>query len=644
MKIRKILNILASMGMSALLSGAIFIVLDCFAVFFQLRMVPAVFFGLLGVLFVGVHFCKIFTMKRKGKMLLILLSVACVVCAASWAVWTSFQKDAAYVDADGGKAGLYSGRDVMVIVPHQDDEANILGGVLEEFRDYGSNVRVVFSTNGDSEGIPFVRMQEAIAYCAYAGIPEENVIFLGYGDRWDNDLGYHLYNAPSSETVTLSKYGTTQTYGMEGHPAYREGNAYTAENFLNDLQSVILEYSPELIFCIDYDDHIEHKALSLAFEKVMGNILKENPQYRPVVLKGYAYGTAWFGEEDFYTTNILSTNNLFQEPYLQQPVSYHWENRIRFPVDGAALSRSLLNSDAFRSLELYTSQNAQYRAQSMVNGDRVFWQRRTDSLCLNAIVEVSSGYGVLLNDFMRLDNFDLWEKVNPEDGIWIPEPGDHEKVVTVTFPEKTDISTIVLCDNPSREHNILNARIVFADGHSVETGPLHIGGAATEIAVNAESVESFRIVLEKTEGELAGLGEIEAYEKPSQGDLRVVKLMDTQGNFVYDYAIGKGSIAGFSVYTCGDVPENYSVSCDNPAIRAELENGKIVVDCPEGEQGTIHLTSDGTDLGDSIYVRNPGAIWELQTKLGQRIEKFAVFQFRDTILFRVGRRILGMLN
>jgi hypothetical protein len=202
-------------------------------------MVPAVFFCLLGVLFVGFHSCEIFTMKRKGKMLLILLAVACVVCAASWGIWDSFQKNAAYVDTDGGKAGLYSGRDVMVIVPHQDDEANILGGVLEEFRDYGSTVRVVFSTNGDSEGIPFVRMQEAIRYCAYTGIPEENVIFLGYGDRWDNDLGYHLYNAPSSEAVTLSKYGTTQTYGMEGHPAYREGNAYTAANFLDDLQSVI---------------------------------------------------------------------------------------------------------------------------------------------------------------------------------------------------------------------------------------------------------------------------------------------------------------------------------------------------------------------------------------------------------------------
>jgi hypothetical protein len=280
----------------------------------------------------------------------------------------------------------------------------------------------------------------------------------------------------------------------------------------------------------------------------------------------------------------------------------------------------------------------------MVNGDRIFWQRRTDSLCLNAMVEVSSGDGMLLNDFMRSDNSDLWEKVNPEDGIWIPEAGDDEKAVTVTFPEKTDISTIVLCDNPSQEHNILNARIVFADGQSVETGPLHIGGAATKIAVNREAVESFRIVLEKTEGELAGLGEIEAYGKRSQGDLRVTKLMDSQGNFVYDYAICEDELAEFAVYTYGDVPEHFTVSSDNPKIRAFVEEGKVLVECPAGESGIIRLSFDGSDLEDAVFVRNPGKLWQLHTRLGQRIEKFAVFQFRETIISRVGRRILGMLN
>ena len=638
MKMSKILNMMLSAAISALLAAAVFIVLDCILVCFQIRMEPVVFVCILGALFAGIHFCKAFTIKRKLWMIAVLTAAVCIVCAVSWLIWYPFQKNASYKNVDDGKAGLYANRDVMVIVPHEDDEANILGGVLEAFSHYGSNVRVVFSTNGDSGGAPFVRMQEAIDYCAYAGIPEENVIFLGYGDRWDSDAAYHLYNAPSG-VVALSQQGATQTYGMPDHPAYREGSDYTVENFLGDLQSVILEYSPELIFCIDNDHHIDHRALSMAFEKVMGKILKENPQYRPTVLKGYAYGTAWYAEEDFYSLQILSTGNFFQEPYQQNPVSYHWEDRIRFPLDAGTLSRSLISSDAFRSLELYTSQYAQYRAQGMVNGDRVFWQRRTDSLCLDAVVEVSSGDGTLLNDFMRFDNHDLWEKADPENGIWIPESGDGQKTVTITFPEQQDVSTVVLCDHPSIEDNILNAVIQFDDGTVFETGPLHSGGAETQISVHKKDVSSFAITITQTEGAKAGLGEIEAYTEHKQGNLQLVKLMDTQGNFVYDYAVSEGADAEFLVYTHGDVSENYSVSCDNPAVRACLEDGKILVQCPEGEGGTIRLSCEGADLEDSIYVHNPGVFWEIQTMLGQKIEKFAVFQFRSTVLFRVGRTV-----
>lgn len=647
MKSRKIWNLLLSLAASGMLAAAAFVVLDSLAVFLELRMVPAVFFCILSALFVLFQFCKVFTLRRKGKLLLGLAAMAALVCALSWAIWYPFQKNGAYADPDMGKEALYGGRDVMVIVPHQDDEANILGGVLEEFRDYGSNVRVVFSTNGDNDGIPYTRMEEAIAYCAYAGIPEENVIFLGYGDRWDIDTGLHLYNAPAGMAVP-SRYGAMATYGLDDHPAYNPDHEYTVENFLKDLKSVILEYTPELIFCIDYDDHIEHKALSLAFEKVMGEILKEDSQYRPVVLKAYAYGAAWFAEDDFYGIQIQSTKDIFAQPYLQQPAAYRWEQGIRFPVDGGTLSRSLVNSDAFRSLELYTSQDAQYRAMGIVNGDRIFWQRRTDSLCLGADIQVSSGDGQLLNNFMRADNFDLREQADPLNGIWIPDEKDTEKTVTVNFPEESAVDTVVLCDNPSVEHNILNAVLLFDDGTSVETGPLNPSGAATEIALDRKNVRSFQIKVTETEGNQAGLGEIEAYCESSQGDLRLVKLMDPEGNFVYDYRICEGDQARFRVYTYGDVPEvnseNYTVSCDNPHIRVWMEADWIVAECPEGEQGTVHLSCKEEALADSIAVGNPGKLWQLHTKLGQRIEKFAVFQFRESIVSRVGRRIAGMLK
>lgn len=647
MKSRKFLNGAVSLALSAVLAAELFVILDCAAVFFQLRMVPAVFFCVLGALFVGIHFCKVLTVKRKVRLCLGLLVLVLAICAVSWAVWYPFQKNAAYRDVDEGKSRLYADRSVMVIVPHQDDEANILAGVLEAFADYGSQTRVVYVTNGDCDGIPEIRLQEAIDYCSYAGIPEENVIFLGYGDRWDIDMGFHLYNAPAAMVVP-SRYGAVTTYGIQGHPAYRQDNPYTVENYLGDLESVILEYMPEVIFCIDYDDHIEHKAVSLAFEKGMGNILKNHPDYRPLVLKGYAYGTAWYAEADYYSRNVSATKDLFEAPYLQKPVLYRWEDAIRFPVDAAILSRSLVNSDGFRSLQLYSSQNAQYRAESILNGDKVFWQRRTDSLCIPAGIRVSSGEGQRLNDFMLVDNLDLREQADPIDGAWVPDEGDSEKTAEVTFPEKRDISTIVLYDHPGEKDNVRNAIIAFEDGTSFETGPLHPTGAATEIPVNKTGVKSFHVILTETEGSRAGLGEIEAYEAASQGDIGFVKFMDPDGNFAYDYCVSGEEAAHFQVYTYGDVPavngENYAVSCDNHRITVTLTEGGILVQCPEGEQGTIRLICEEADVSDSIFLRNPGKLWEIHTKLGQTIERFAVFQFRETILSRVGRRVLGLLN
>lgn len=646
MKMQKIRNTVVSLAMSAVLATLVFVILDCGAAFLHYRFSISGFLIAWGILFLGTMLCRFKTLKQKIKLTAWVFAAEAMVCIAMLAIWYPFQKNAAYRDVDSGKASLYADRSVMVIVPHQDDETNLLSGVLEEFTAYGSQVFVVYATNGDYEGLAETRLQEAIEYCSYAGIPEENVIFLGYGDQWDEESGVNLYNAPAG-TVLMSHYGASETYGLEGHPAYRQGVPYTPENYLQDLKSVILEYGPEMIFCVDYDNHIEHKALSLAFEKVMGELLKENPEYRPRVYKGYAYGTAWFAEDDFYGYNIMSSPDLFQEPYRQKPEYYHWEDRIRFPVDASILSRSLVTSKGFRSMELYSSQNAQFHAQSVINGDKVFWQRRTDSVCLSAEIQVSSGDAGLLNNFMLTDNTDLRNKILPDDGTWIPDGEDPEKSVEVYFEESADLYSIVLYDNPCEEENVRNAVIQFDDGETLETGPLHPGGAATEIPVNKTDVRWFSVVLADTQGDNAGLSEVEAYTSPDQNDLKFVKLTDAGGNFVYDYGITEGTSTRFGLYAWGNVPdivEQYRIWCDNPAIAWTVQGDEILVECPAGEEGTLKISHEETGASDSVYVRNPGKMWKIHTKLGQEIEKNLVFRFQETIVSRLGRRAAGILK
>lgn len=643
MKNRKWLHLLLSFVLDILLATEISLLLDAIGVFFELRMTPTLFALVwAGSLALVLCFHRAGN-KRKTLAALLIPAAAALVGILFFGIWNGFQKHARYADVDTGKEALYGGHSVMVIVPHQDDEYNILGGAIEEFVNYGSTVRVVYVTNGDGDGVAAEeRYRDAVSYCTSVGIPEENAIFLGYGDLWA-DPQPDLYNA-EPDAVMTSKVGATATYGADFHPAYRKGVPYTLNNLCADMKSVIREYSPDLIFCIDYDKHIGHMSTTLIFDKIMGQMLVETPDYRPVVMKGFAYGTAWFAQNDFFRLNILSTQNLFAEPYYQTPVVYDWNSRIRFPVDGAMLSRSAVNSGGYDSLKLYASQPAagDY-APGIINGDKVFWQRRTDSLCAQAEILGSSGKTEFLNDFMLIDNFDLKNQENPFDNTWIPDARD--RTVTIQLAQRSDVHSIALYDHPDELENVLDAVITFDDGTVIHTGALHSTGAATIIPVGKTDVSAFTVTLESVEGEQAGLTEIEAYAAPTQGDLAFVKVMDENGDFVYDYCFSGGNTAEFSLYRYGDVGlDSCTVSSSNEKILAAAQEGKITVTCPAGEAGTVEITCGETGISDRIFVQNPGALKVFSIRLAQRIENFARFHYGQLMAFRLFMRAATALG
>lgn len=567
--------------------------------------------------------------KRIRKLALGIPAGAALLAVLCLLGWNSFSGNAAYASPDDGKAQLYGGHRVMLVVPHQDDDINVLGGVMEEYVRYGSELYAVFITNGDYHGETEIRYQETIRVFSDMGVPAEQVIFLGYGDGWQ-EPGPHIYNGEAGVVMT-SHHGKTATYGTAVHDAYRENRAYTIDNMMEDLESVVLEYRPDVLFCSDYDHHVDHKAVTLLFEKVMGGILKKNPDYRPTVYKAYAYGTAWEAEPDYYGDNVGATKNPFEEPYSQKPEVYRWEDRVRFPVDGNTLSRSLMASTAFARLAMYDSQSAQWQAVSVTNGDKAAWKRRTDSLCLTAEIAVDSGEGARLNDFMLLENNNLVDGEHlPYDGIWTPEG---ERTATVILAEPSDLSCIVLYDHPSEVHNVKNARISFDDGTQVDTGALDIKGAATVIPVEKQGVSAFTVTLLETEGELAGLSEIEAFAQADCPEGSFIKLMDSDGNFLYDYLLPENGEAELTLYCHGSLPAlietNYEVHTAGGEGTARLENGKIAVWCPAGKTMVLTVTCTETGISDSITLRNPSPVARRWMHLWQGLEREVYFFFRD---------------
>lgn len=532
-----------------------------------------------------------------------LLGVEVLVGLLVLALWKNFSTGAVYEEAESTPKELFAGKKVMILAPHEDDDINLCGGIISQYTAAGSKVYMVFSTNGDYTGLGERRIDEAIACMKLCSVPEEQVIFLGYGDQWREGES-HLYNAKEGE-VRTSYAGHRETYGTADHPAFRNGKAYTAEGFIEDLRDVITEYMPDVIYCVERETHGDHAALSLGFEKAVGEVLKEHNSYHPQVLKGFAYDTAFFAERDYYAENMQSTLRPESEIFQWEDSIYHWEKRQRMPVKASLLSRSLYSSGIYKELEEYASQNAKAYAESVINGDRVFWQRRTDSLLYDAEITASSGNPNVLNDFMLVDDEDIIGGLDTGTaGVWHPDETDQERTIHVVFPEERNITEIWLYDHPDGEENILNARIVFDDGEKYETGPLQKHGAATKIKIDRQKVKSFQIILEKSEGTDAGLTEIEAFGQEKENKISYIKIMDADNNFAYDYMMDERAV--FQIYCSGEAAENaeYCILCSNEICSAVIREGNIEVTLPEGENCVLTVEDKNGEYSDSIILRS----------------------------------------
>lgn len=167
-----------------------------------------------------------FTRKGRRIVFLSIAGAAALSALALFAAWSAAAPKMAYEAPETEPKAIFSEKRVLAVVPHEDDDLNLLSGVTGQFTDAGSEVYVVFVSTGDAAGLGEKRVYEAINALSLDGVPEENIIFLGYGDSIPDD-GIHIYNAaPNAVTPSLS--GRTETYAAPNHEAYREGSAVYA--------------------------------------------------------------------------------------------------------------------------------------------------------------------------------------------------------------------------------------------------------------------------------------------------------------------------------------------------------------------------------------------------------------------------------
>ncbi|MDO4276939.1 MAG: PIG-L family deacetylase [Eubacteriales bacterium] len=505
---------------------------------------------------------------------------------------------------------------VMVIVPHEDDDLNVAGGVIDSYRAAGTEVKVVFFSNGDYRFKNAYRQLEALRSEKALGVPGEDVIFMGYGDQYKTPYG-HLYNAPDHEPVA-SHAGYKKTYGLKSHPEYRKSvsgssAAYTRADAVNDMMELLDSQRPDVIYCVDFDSNPDHRATGLLFEEVMGNLLRSGGDYHPVVYKGFAYSTAWSAREDYYGLNVPSTVLRYKDGRMKETNYYIWEDRFRLPVRPQDLAYTCRASALWPAYRAYGSQKAILHMDSVVNGDKVFWRRRTDSVLYTASFSSGAkGDTSFLNDFKLADSGDVADRGHrPFDGIWKAGKGD---VLKVKLEKPAVVSQIRLYDNPSPEHNILQACITLDNGKQMLTGPLEPKGAASETVLPSPvKISGFTVEILETEGGDAGLCELEAYcgapEIPA-----FIKLTDGEENFVYTYTPGDEKDIRLKLY--GSTPElerlitdaavNFTVTAEGETLK---HDGKeFLLPCPH-EKVTVRAQLDSDpSIYDEIVVKPYSAL------------------------------------
>lgn len=481
--------------------------------------------------------------KKKRAVLIVLMALVLAVLAVVCVYETELNK----LDSNDGVDNSFydsqfKNKKVMVIVPHEDDDLLISGQVLPPMYKNGADVRVVFATNGDKRVSAYTRQSEACNALEKLGIPREKVIFLGYPD------GTQLY---VGKKAFFFSSGWDHTYAGKGFKDYhfdRFGThaKYTAENMVDDIESVVLEYRPDYILAIDFDTHTDHRGVSISFEKAMERILKKESGYTPKVLKCFGYSLAWKSKPDFYALNIKSTvmqdrekNN---DPSYETDVpQYRWNNRIRLPIDKKSLSHSILRCSEYKALSEHLSQYAYCYSERIINGDSVYWNRRTDSLTYNADISVSSGDASLLNDFrlIGVGNRTAGPNVKLENCVSRFDKNDAQKTVTVKFDSPKTVSCVSLYDNFGLNSNILGGVITFSDGSKVEVPALNADGSETRVVFEPKhNITSFTFKVTEYEG-VAGLDEIEAFENADYDmGFSLIKLKNADTNdYIYNYLI-----------------------------------------------------------------------------------------------------------
>lgn len=260
------------------------------------------------------------------------------------------------------------GKKVLIVVPHQDDEILMTGGIIRQSLLNNLDVKVIIATNGDYMATTYEkgqqRIRESIKALSLIGLPSENIIFLGYPDTGmspSESFISQLYACESPHQLFASTCSNF-TYGIPGiaedYHYTQTGNhaLYTRHHFYHDLESIFLSFKADTIFVTSqYDKHGDHKGLFHFTIDILKDLKQRIPNYCPILYEGLVHSPS--GDLVWPSPNIpgLPLSDFSMPPTLEDDTSLQWENRISFMVPSEMRVANLSHNLKHQALLAYTT-------------------------------------------------------------------------------------------------------------------------------------------------------------------------------------------------------------------------------------------------------------------------------------------------
>ncbi len=542
----------------------------------------------------------------------------------------------------------YFGTRILILAPHPDDEINVAGNMILNLTAAKAEIFVAYSTNGDFEISADIRAQEAINSLKILGVPSEKIIFLGYGDTFNGKGNPHIFSA---ENPTTSPAGHKKTYAPKNFVDYSKKtfgkhSFYTRKSFKRDLKSLILELRANIIFCVDFDSHADHRTLSVLFEEVLGEILSENSNYHPEVYKKFAYSTAFTAAPDFYATNLRATpkpklgeTDTYDFDFIDR-ANYVWENRVRFPVAEVCRQTILKDNPLAEAIFAHKSQKNEWNALRILNSDEVFFERRTDNQTFSAKITATSGDASKVCDFKIIDtqNVDICPP-QIENDLWQPAAYDLQKKLFFEWNEPIQVQKIVIYGNPLDDFTEkISLKFVFdkptVNFEDFKIFDVEIPARGCPFILNTEKfyVKRAEITAINPKNNF-GLAEVEFFAnvEPLRKIPPFIKIT-SKDNFIYRYVvpyeIDKISLGIYRFHV--ENPVKITATAHDETILSEILNDDELI-LNFGKENEIVVTAEvlgDLSIYDRIIIRRVGDFAQIQLKIWQWLDKLRVHKIR----------------